>query len=73
MKKSELKSALSELKLENKLSSGEVDAIIDLIESLGIEPPKIKRKVTLEKKIDPNHIYSYVEYVNEWETEDETK
>lgn len=50
-----------------------VDFIVDECERLGMEPPTIKRKVTLEERVDPNHIYSYVEYVNEWETEDETK
>lgn len=50
-----------------------VDFIINECERLGMEPPKIKRKVTLEERVDPNHIYSYIEYVNDWEQENETK
>jgi hypothetical protein len=45
--------------------------ILQKMEEVGAEPPKIKRKVVLEKKEDPNHIFSYVEHVNQWEPENE--
>lgn len=47
------------------------DRILECLELAGMEPPKMKRKVTLEKRLDQNHIFSYVEYVNQWESEDE--
>lgn len=54
----------------NITSSVLAESVMRMIEDAGMQPPKIKRTVNLDNRpTDYNRIFSYDEYVDQWDKE----